>query len=94
MPGVARRLPASGMDHDPAQAPAPDTRPEAPDGAGLDTYQQLLDESLKETFPASDPISPGAAARSARRVRNPACDDADWALKPGSEASGDDRPRS
>ena len=46
------------------------------------TYQELLDESLDETFPASDPISPSAAMHAERQVAT-AADDVDWQLKPG-----------
>jgi hypothetical protein len=49
----------------------------------LPTYQDVLDESLQETFPASDPISPGAATHPGRRIsteKNPT----DWQLEPGS----------
>lgn len=49
------------------------------------TYQQLLDDALDQTFPASDPISPSAAMSAARRTQtegNPR----DWTLRPG-EAS-------
>lgn len=49
------------------------------------TYQELLDEALDETFPASDPIAPGAASRPAREVPS-GRDDADWTLEPGSDA--------
>jgi hypothetical protein len=49
------------------------------------TYQELLDESLDETFPASDPISPSAAMHAARRIAT-GKDDVDWRLKPGADA--------
>lgn len=41
----------------PAPPPKPETAPE-PDSTAP---EHLLDQSLVETFPASDPISPGAA---------------------------------
>ncbi|MDX3904601.1 MAG: hypothetical protein QHC78_02795 [Pigmentiphaga sp.] len=48
---------------------------------GLPTYQELLDDSLEGTFPASDPIAPGAAADADSEVKT--CkDDKDWKLKP------------
>lgn len=53
--------------------------------ARVPTYQELLDESLDETFPASDPISPGAAMHAAKQVRT-GKDDVDWQLKPGADA--------
>jgi hypothetical protein len=46
------------------------------------TYQELLDEALDETFPASDPISPSAAMAAEKRIRTDK-DATDWALKPG-----------
>lgn len=45
------------------------------------TYQELLDESLEETFPASDPISPGAAVHADKQVST-SKDEKDWTLKP------------
>ena len=48
------------------------------------TYQELLDESLDETFPASDPISPSAAMHAERRVTT-GKDGVDWQLKPGAD---------
>jgi hypothetical protein len=53
--------------------------------AKVPTYQELLDESLDETFPASDPISPGAAMHADKQVRT-GKDDVDWQLKPDTEA--------
>jgi hypothetical protein len=64
----ARRL--EGQATDPAQK--------------VPTYQELLDESLEETFPASDPISPSAAMHADRKVSTRK-DDKDWTLKPGGE---------
>ena len=57
--------------------------PAVPPGE-LPTYQELLDESLDQTFPASDPISPSAAMHAERRVASDK-DATDWKLKPGSE---------
>jgi hypothetical protein len=45
------------------------------------TYQELLDESLDQTFPASDPISPGAAMRAEKQIRT-GKDKKDWELEP------------
>jgi hypothetical protein len=50
--------------------------------AKVPTYQELLDESLDETFPASDPISPSAAMHAERQVTT-GKDEVDWQLKPG-----------
>jgi hypothetical protein len=52
--------------------------------AKVPTYQELLDESLDETFPASDPISPGAAMHAERQVAT-GKDEVDWQLKPGAQ---------
>jgi hypothetical protein len=52
--------------------------------AKVPTYQELLDESLDETFPASDPISPSAAMHAAKRVAT-GKDDVDWQLEPGAD---------
>lgn len=49
------------------------------------TYQELLDDALDQTFPASDPISPSAAAHAEKQVKS-AKDERDWALQPGSES--------
>lgn len=46
------------------------------------TYQELLDEALDETFPASDPISPTAAMAAEKRIATEK-DATDWTLKPG-----------
>ena len=56
-------------------------------GTDLDatpTYQEVLDEALEETFPASDPISPSAAMAAEEKISTRR-DDTDWALTPGSE---------
>jgi hypothetical protein len=46
------------------------------------TYQELLDEALDETFPASDPISPSAAMAAEKRIKTEK-DATDWTLRPG-----------
>ena len=59
-------------------------RPDAPATVtqeGVPTYQELLDEALDETFPASDPISPSAAERAEREISTPK-DDKDWQVRP------------
>jgi hypothetical protein len=53
--------------------------------AKVPTYQELLDESLDETFPASDPISPSAAMHAERQVAT-GKDEVDWQLKPGAQS--------
>jgi hypothetical protein len=53
----------------------------ATDQEGVPTYQELLDEALDETFPASDPISPSAAERAEREISTPK-DDKDWQVRP------------
>jgi hypothetical protein len=52
----------------------------------LDTYQDLLDESLQLTFPASDPVCAQAATRCADPCETPS-NAADWHLHPGSRES-------
>jgi hypothetical protein len=49
----------------------------------LETYQDLLDESLHLTFPASDPICAQAATRCAEPCETPG-NRSDWHLHPGS----------
>jgi CBS domain-containing protein len=46
------------------------------------TYQELLDDALDQTFPASDPISPSAAMAAEKRIATDR-DAVDWTLKPG-----------
>ncbi|WP_233235558.1 metal homeostatis BSD2 family protein [Bordetella sp. LUAb4] len=48
------------------------------------TYQEALDDAVEDSFPASDPISPGVAEKADREVST-SKDDKDWKLKPGSE---------
>jgi hypothetical protein len=47
------------------------------------TYQDLLDESLQETFPASDPIAPTGARHTGKRVST-SKNAIDWQVVPGS----------
>lgn len=47
------------------------------------TYQAAVDASLEMTFPASDPISPGAAMHAERQVST-LRDKIDWNLARGS----------
>lgn len=61
-----------------------DPQPAAATGQ-VPTYQQLLDEALDQTFPASDPISPSAALHAEKKISTPA-DPVDWTLKPGAHA--------
>lgn len=48
------------------------------------TYQQSLDEALAQTFPASDPISPGSAMNAEPEPTSTTRDEVDWRLHPGS----------
>jgi hypothetical protein len=48
------------------------------------SYQQTLDDALDDTFPASDPIAPGAAAHPEAPAQHTG-EPADWHLKPGSK---------
>lgn len=73
-------LPASGAGSDPS-----DRRSTAP-GGKIPTYQQLLDEALEQTFPASDPISPSAAMAAERRIHTPG-NTHDWVLRPGAASA-------
>ena len=52
----------------------------------LPTYQELLDEAVDETFPASDPISPTAAMNADRPVKT-GMDHSDWHLVPSDAVS-------
>jgi hypothetical protein len=72
------------MTHPPVPA-KPSGGPVGSDTEGVPTYQELLDEALQETFPASDPISPSAAMAAEERISTQR-DQTDWTLKPGSEA--------
>lgn len=46
------------------------------------TYQELLDDALDQTFPASDPISPSAAMHT-HALLHSAENPKDWTLRPG-----------
>lgn len=72
-------------------APTPADR--AASDAELQTYQQLLDEALDETFPASDPISPSAAMNTGASITTQR-DAVDWRLEPRRDKPGEppDRP--
>jgi hypothetical protein len=68
----------------------PTRKPDAPGSASADasapaTYQELLDEAIEETFPASDPISPSAAMHAERRMSTQK-NAVDWELQHGSNA--------
>lgn len=70
---------------DPRNVKHPDERLEGKAGHPAETvptYQELLDEALDETFPASDPISPSAAMAAEKRIQTDK-DSTDWTLKPG-----------
>lgn len=60
-------------------------------GEKVPTYQELLDEALDETFPASDPISPSAAMAAEKRIQTDK-DRTDWTLKPGACTPPDCEP--
>lgn len=49
------------------------------------TYQSAVDASLEMTFPASDPISPGAAMHTEQQVST-LRDETDWKLAAGSKS--------
>jgi len=48
------------------------------------TYQELLDNALEDTFPASDPIAVGGATK-ILEPHTTLRDAKDWTLRPGSE---------
>lgn len=75
---------------DKSRDPKAEQRLEGKDKERVPTYQELLDESLDQTFPASDPISPGAAINAERRTSTEK-DEVDWELKP-SQADKDKSP--
>lgn len=82
---------ASKGSHKPSAKPStkPSTQSADKASAGTSdksgkTYQAAVDESLDMTFPASDPISPGAAEHAERQTATRR-DDVDWKLKKGSE---------
>jgi hypothetical protein len=52
------------------------------------TYEEALDESLRETFPASDPIAPGVASRADRPVST-GRDATDWVVQRASEVESE-----
>lgn len=82
---AAQRPPVAAPPAHPAESAAPleavpaESEPDAP---ATPTYQQLLDHSLDQTFPASDPISPTAAMHAEAAVST-GKDDTDWTLQPG-----------
>lgn len=59
-----------------AKAPADDKLP---------TYQELLDEAVEDTFPASDPVAASAATKPVKPVSTEA-DRRDWKLQPSESA--------
>ena len=69
--------------NDPTRKPDTPTTTAAPDASPPSTYQELLDEAIEETFPASDPISPSAAMHAERRVSTQK-NEVDWKLQHGS----------
>lgn len=78
---------ASKGSHKPSAKRSPSTSDKTGSGKSdkaSKTYQAAVDESLDMTFPASDPISPGAAEHAERQTQTRR-DDVDWALKKGSQ---------
>jgi hypothetical protein len=78
-PGSETGTPAPALDDACGERPSGGEITEQ-GGADQPTYQQMVDESLAETFPASDPISPSAAMKASEEVDSPR-DARDWALK-------------
>ncbi|RTL41303.1 MAG: hypothetical protein EKK53_13765 [Burkholderiales bacterium] len=56
------------------------------DSDKVPTYQELLDDALEQTFPASDPISPSAAMHAEEQAESARQGETDWKLKPGGTA--------
>lgn len=83
-----------GAKRDPRDVKRPEDRLEGkaqkPHEA-VPTYQELLDDALDQTFPASDPISPTAAMAAEKRISTDK-DSTDWTLKPGSGQPQDGKP--
>lgn len=52
----------------------------------LPTYQELIDEAVELTFPASDPPATSAGSHTGRALSTPK-DERDWALEPDRAAS-------
>jgi hypothetical protein len=81
---------------DPRATKLPEERLEGKGEAPCDkvpTYQELLDDALDQTFPASDPISPTAAMAAEKRIATER-DATDWTLKPGAAPMpGDEKPK-
>lgn len=70
------------MNRPPPVPPPPSGGDVGTDPKGAPTYQELLDEALQQTFPASDPISPSAAMSADQRIST-GRDGVDWVLQPG-----------
>ncbi len=70
------------MHRPPPAMPPPSGGDVGTDPKGVPTYQELLDEALQQTFPASDPISPSAAMSADQRIST-GRDGVDWVLQPG-----------
>ena len=66
----------------PPPVPPPSGGDLGTDPKGAPTYQELLDEALQQTVPASDPISPSAAMSADQRIST-GRDGVDWVLQPG-----------
>jgi hypothetical protein len=90
MPDARKSSHAAPVTHKPPQTRAGKSHatPAARQATGKEkragTYQAAVDDSLEMTFPASDPISPGAAMHAEKKTQT-ARDDVDWKLKRGSE---------
>lgn len=71
---------------DPESDPENRSSPSARGDKTSPTYQDVLDESLGETFPASDPISPGTAARREQPISTPK-NPKDWARNTATDSN-------
>jgi hypothetical protein len=69
-------------DNDTLKREAKRAEGKSPHHERVPTYQELLDDALDQTFPASDPISPTAAMHTEKQISS-SRDETDWTLKPG-----------
>jgi hypothetical protein len=80
----AHQPPENAMKEKAPRQRAPRAAKASPEMPENPSYQQLLDASLDQTFPASDPISPSAAMH-AEAQQATTRDAKDWNLTPGSQ---------
>ena len=84
---TAKANPAAKQKKDPRAVKSPQDRLAGKGKQSAEkvpSYQELLDDALDQTFPASDPISPSAAMAAEKRIKTDK-DATDWTLKPGTD---------